>query len=117
MFTSTGSMITDQWNANYKWYPLMDEAEQERQFKLHYNVTFYQFTKTELSLQHRCHENDVAYTPPQPTDSVSATKARRRVINRAIKTALQGKRRAANPLGRFESNLPRCCSPTQTSPQ
>jgi hypothetical protein len=96
-------MITD--NANYKWYPSMDEAEQERQFKLHYNVTFYQFTKTELSLQHRCHENEVAYTPPQPTDSVSATKARRRVINRAIKTALQGKRRAANPVGRFASNL------------
>lgn len=83
----------------------MDKAEQVKQFKQHYNVSLYQFAKTELSLKYRCKANDIAYIPPRPTDSVLATKARRKVLNRAIKTAYQGKRRTAmDDDDRFNAN-------------
>jgi hypothetical protein len=88
-------MITDPYNINYNWYASMGIFEQQQQFKQHYNVTPYQFAKNELSLQDRCSEHDIEYTPPQPNDSVATTEARHKVMKRAIKNALQKLRRAA----------------------
>ena len=105
MFTSTGYMITDPNDINYNWYASMGTFKQNQQFKQHYNVFPLQFAKNELSLRDRCRQHNIEYTPPRPDDSVAATKARRKVMNRAIKTALQRDRRAADPDGRFLSNL------------
>ena len=94
MFTPNG-LLTNPNHINYNWYASsINMFEQQEQFKHHYNVTPYQFAKTELSLHARCIANNVVYTPPRPTDPTDATKARRKDMNRAIKTALQGKRRA-----------------------
>ena len=94
MFTSTGNMITDPNNINYNWYASMGIFKQQQQFKQHHNVFPIHFAKNELSLRDRCRKHYIKYTPPRPDDSVAATKARRKVMNRAIKTAVQRSRRA-----------------------
>ena len=87
-------MISDPYDINYTWYASMGVPEQQQQFKQNYNVTPYRFAKNELSLRDRCNKHNIEYTPPRPNDSVGATEARRKVMNRAIKTALQKHRRA-----------------------
>ena len=86
-------MFTDPYEINYNWHASLDSWVQIKKFKQHYNMCPSKYAHIELALQNRCKKHGVVYTPPRPTDSVSATKARRKIMNRSIKTASQKERR------------------------
>ena len=87
IFSPGGSILTNR----YGYYPC--ESDQELQFTRNFKVKPFTFINQLQNLETRCFDNGVIFTPLKLTDSVDETVAKIRMMNRAIKTAKQKKRR------------------------
>ena len=94
IFSSDGLLTTEP-DSQLSHINKESRREEEEEFKRNFNVAPSQFLRTELSIRKRCRDNGVQYIPPKLSDSVDATVERKRLLNRAIRTA-QEKRRVEN---------------------